>query len=316
MLRIGLDVMGGDFAPDSVLKGALMAHAAWSGTFKLVLFGHRSVIEPFLQANPEFAAQSEAVFTEQAIEMAASPVRALVEKPESSIVKGFEALHEGEIDGFASAGNTGAMLAGAVLKLGSIREDIRPCLLSCLPRPGGTDGIMLDVGAIADTKPETLPDLALLGHVYAQTVLGIEQPKIALLSIGEEPEKGNAVTVAGHKLLAEMNNIHFVGNVEGRDIFSEKADVVVTGGFTGNVVVKLSEKFFEIAQENNCADIPFFKRLNYESYGGSPILGVNKPAVVGHGISSPLAIQNMIWLTYDIARTGLCEQILSALKHE
>jgi len=316
MIRIGLDVMGGDYAPDSVLKGALMAYSAWSDTFQLVLFGQPSVIQPFLKSNPEFAAHCDVVFTEQVIEMAASPVRALVEKPESSIVKGLEALHAGQIDGFASAGNTGAMLAGAVLKLGSIREDIRPCLMGCLPRPNGTDGIMLDVGAIADTKPETLRDLALLGQVYAQTVLGIEQPKIALLSIGEEPEKGNAVTVAGHKLLAEMENIQFVGNVEGRDIFSEKADVVVTGGFTGNIVVKLSEKFFEIAQEYNCADLPFFKRLNYETYGGSPILGVNKPAVVGHGISSPLAIQNMIWLTYDIARTGLCERIHSALTHE
>jgi len=316
MLRIGLDVMGGDFAPDSVLKGALMAHAEWSHSFRLVLFGQPSIIEPFLTANSDFASHCDVVYTEQVIDMAASPVRALVEKPESSIVLGLEALNEGKIDGFASAGNTGAMLAGSVLKLGSSREDIRPCLLGCLPRPEGSDGILLDVGAIADTKPETLRDLALLGHVYAQTVMGIENPKIGLLSIGEEPEKGNAVTVAGHKLLAEMPNIHFVGNVEGRDIFTDKADVVVTGGFTGNVVVKLSEKFFEIAQDLHCAELPFFKRLNYETYGGSPILGVNKPVVVGHGISSPLAIQNMIYLTYDIARTGLCERIFAALKDE
>jgi glycerol-3-phosphate acyltransferase PlsX len=316
MLRIGLDVMGGDFAPDSALNGALLAHSAWSRDFRLVLFGQAEAIGPFLEKHSDFAASCDVVFTEQVIDMAASPVRALVENPNSSIVKGLEALHAGQIDGFASAGNTGAMLAGAVLKLGSIREDIRPCLLGCLPRPGGTDGILLDVGAIADTKAETLRDLALLGHVYAQTVMGIESPKIGLLSIGEEPEKGNAVTVAGHKLLAEMESIHFVGNVEGRDIFSSKADVVVTGGFTGNVIVKLSEKFFEIAEELGCAHLPFFSRLNYETYGGSPILGVNKPAVVGHGISSPLAVQNMIWLTYDVARTGLCERILSALKHE
>lgn len=316
MVRIGLDVMGGDFAPDSVLEGALLAHKAWAGVFQLVLIGQPAVIQPFLDAHPELAEACETLFADHVIDMAASPVRALAEKPDSSISKGLDALNAGAIDGFASAGNTGAMLAGSVLKLGSIREDIRPCLLGCLPRPNGSDGIMLDVGAIADTKPETLRDLALLGHVYAQTVMGINQPKIGLLSIGEEPEKGNAVTVAGHKLLAEMSNIQFVGNVEGRDIFSDKADVVVTGGFTGNVVVKLSEKFFEIAQDLNCADLPFFKRLNYETYGGSPILGVNKPSVVGHGISSPLAIQNMIWLTYDIARTGLCERILSALKNE
>ena len=316
MLRIGLDVMGGDFAPESALKGALLAHNAWSDIFSLVLFGQSNIIEPFLDSNPDFSAHCEAVFTEHYIDMAASPVRALTEKPDSSIVKGLEALNAGTIDGFASAGNTGALLAGSVLKLGSIREDIRPCLMGCLPRPEGLDGIMLDVGAIADTKPETLRDLALLGHVYAQTVLGIENPKIGLLSIGEEPEKGNAVTVAGHKLLAEMSKIQFVGNLEGRDIFTDKADVVVTGGFTGNVILKLSEKFYEIAQDLKCADLPFFSRLNYETYGGSPILGVNKPVVVGHGISSPLAIQNMIWLTYDIARTGLCERIFSALKDE
>jgi len=311
-MKIGVDIMGGDFAPEAAIKGAIAACKAWGDEFQLVLVGDREVVASYLEAHGENPCDFEILHCTQVIDMAASPVKAMAEKPDASIVVGLSHLSAGNLDGFCSAGNTGAMLVGSLFKLGAIRDDIRPCLISLLPKTNGQDGILLDVGAIADTKPETLVDLAILGSTYARVILGATNPSIALLSIGEEPEKGNVTTVAAHKLLVN-SKLNFVGNVEGRDLFDAKADVIVTGGFSGNIVVKLSEKFYEVAKERGFHTDPFFARLNYETYGGSPILGVKKPAVVGHGISTPLAIQNMIRLTYDVARTRLTEQITEAL---
>ncbi len=315
-MNIGIDIMGGDFAPDATLEGVKLALNAWAGQFHITLFGQENLLNAFVNDHKELAANLSLVPCEEVILMGSSPVRALQEKQDSSIAVGLNYLSEGKIDAFCSAGNTGAMLVGAVLKTGVVRDDLRPCLLSTLPRiHGGKDGVMLDVGAIADTKAENLVDLAVLGSVYAREILKISNPKIGLLSIGEEPEKGNAITIAGHKLLAECRDINFIGNIEGRDVFTDKADVVVTSGFTGNVVVKLAETFYEFAKEAGLNSHPFFDRLNYEIYGGSPILGVNRPVVVGHGISSPTAIQHMIRLSWDIARNGLPEQIKQSLAH-
>lgn len=312
-MKIGIDIMGGDFAPHSAVKGVLEARAAWDGEFEMVLIGHEEQIRHELEKEGANASDFHIVHAPDVIEMAASPVRALGEKPHSSIAVGFDLLASGEIDGFASAGNSGAMLVGAVLKCGLIREDLRPCLVSLMPKLDGNTGIMLDVGAIADTKPETLVDLAILGATYAKTILGRENPSIALLSIGEEPEKGNQTTVAGHKLLAATQDLNFIGNVEGRNLFDSHVDVIVTGGFTGNVIMKLSEKFYDIGVERGLGNDPFYARLNYEFYGGSPILGVRKAAVVGHGISTPLAIRNMIRLTFEIAQNQLTQKIKEAL---
>ena len=312
-MKIGIDIMGGDFAPHSAVKGAIAAQKAWHSLFDVVWLGDESALRKLIAEEGENPEAYHIVHAPETIDMAASPVRALGEKPQSSIAVGYDLLASGQIDGFCSAGNSGAMLVGAVFKCGAIREDIRPCLISLMPKLDGGTGIMLDVGAIADTKPETLVDLAILGSTYAKTILGIEKPSVALLSIGEEPEKGNVTTVAGHKLLAATPGLHFVGNIEGRDLFDEKVQVIVSGGFTGNVVMKLSEKFFDIGHERGLGNDPFFSRLNYEMYGGSPILGVRKAAVVGHGISSPLAIQNMIKMTYDIAYNKLSEKIIEAL---
>jgi len=311
-MKIGVDVMGGDYAPDSVIQGAVAACREWNDDFRIVLLGDEKVIQEVLVRENASDCDFDIHHCSQVVDMAASPIKALAEKPDSSIAKGFDLLAKDELNGFASAGNTGAMLVGSLFKLGPIREDIRPCLISFLPQVNGKSGVLLDVGAIADTKPETLVDLSILGSTYARVVLGVENPRIALLSIGEEPEKGNMATVAAHKTLLDLP-LNFVGNVEGRDLFDGKADVIVTGGFTGNVVVKLAEKFYELAKTTQCHEDPFYSRLNYETYGGSPILGVKKPAVVGHGISSPLAIKNMIRLTYDLARTRLTEQISKAL---
>jgi glycerol-3-phosphate acyltransferase PlsX len=179
----------------------------------------------------------------------------------------------------------------------------------------GPDGVMLDVGANADCKPENLLDFAILGSTYAETILKITNPKVGLVNIGEEPEKGNVLSIAAHKLMAEYSKINFIGNLEGRDIFDGKADVVVCSGFVGNVIIKLAEKFYEIALHRGGKNDPFYSKFNYEQHGGSAVLGVKKPVVVGHGISSPEAIKNMMRLTKEMVETQLTEKIKVAVKH-
>ena len=171
---------------------------------------------------------------------------------------------------------------------------------------------MLDVGANADVKPETLKQFAELGSLYAQHVLKIENPKVALLSIGEEKEKGNLLTLATYNLLEDLRNIHFVGNVEGRDLFNDKADVVVCDGFTGNVVLKTCEGFFYNLLKRGLKD-DYLDRFNFTNYGGSPILGINKPVIIGHGISKANTIVNMIRLARDVVSSGLVDKIKSSL---
>jgi glycerol-3-phosphate acyltransferase PlsX len=249
------------------------------------------------------------------ITMSSSPVKSIASSPNSSIVKGFDLLAEGKIDGFCSAGNSGSMLVGSVMKLGLLREDLRPCLLSILPNLAGQDGILLDVGANADCKPENLLDFAILGSTYAEVHLKIKNPKVGLVNIGEEPEKGNMLSIASHKLMAEYSKISFVGNLEGRELFDGKADVAVCSGFVGNVILKLAEKFYELAMRKGLKDDPFYSKMNYERHGGSPVLGVNKPVVVGHGISSPLAIKNMMKLTKELVEENFVEKLKAAIPH-
>lgn len=312
-MKIGLDIMGGDFAPDVTIKGAIDALPSFGDQHTLVLIGDEERIKHDLQKYGQAPEAFEIMHAPDVLTMSASPVKALAGQPQSSIAVGFTALKDGLIDGFCSAGNSGAMMVGAFMRTGSIREDLRPCIVSTMPKLNGEDSIILDVGANADCKPENLLDFAILGKVYAQTVLKKENPKIALINIGEEPEKGNQLTIATHKLLAESNMLNFIGNAESRELFDSEADVFVCSGFVGNIILKMAEKFYEIACHKGLQDDPFFSRFNYEIYGGSPILGVNKPVVVGHGISSPTAIKNMILCTKKIAENHLPDQIKKAM---
>lgn len=314
-IRIGLDVMGGDYAPDATIKGCLMAEQAWGNKICIVLIGDEKIIREKIQEEGGDPSAFDIIHAQDKMSMSASPVKSFAEKPQSSIAIGFDMLKSGAIDGFTSAGNSGAMLAGSYLKIGLIREDLRPCLVTMLPNLNGQDGILLDAGANADCKPENLLDFAILGSTYAQAVLKMEKPRVGLINIGEEPEKGNQLSLAAHKLMATYPNIHFIGNLEGRDLFDGKADVAVCSGFVGNVILKLSEKFYELAIKRGGADDPFYSRMNYETYGGSPILGVNKPVVVGHGISSPLAIKNMIGLLSDMVKSRVSEKIKESVQH-
>ena len=232
--------MGGDYAPLEAVKGASLA-ASVMADVELVLFGSKSAIEEVCSSEGIDIAQFEIVDTPDVIEMAEHPVKALVSKPNSSIAQGFLQLANHKIDAFLSAGNTGAMLVGSIQYLKLVDGCDRPCLTAAIPRVDNRPGLLLDVGANADCKPEHLEKFALLGNLLYSMMYKIDSPKIGLLNIGEESEKGNLLTKATHQLLSQTQGIHFVGNVEGRDIFGDHADVVVCDGFSGNVIIKLCE---------------------------------------------------------------------------
>jgi phosphate acyltransferase len=314
-MKIGVDILGGDYAPQSTLKGTMLAFEEFGSECTFVLIGNEPEIKEALAKENFPTDKVEFFHAPDGITMSSSPVKSIASSPNSSIVKGFDLLAEGKIDGFCSAGNSGSMLVGSVMKLGLLREDLRPCLLSILPNLNGPDGIILDVGANADCKPENLLDFAILGTTYAEVILKITNPKVGLINIGEEPEKGNQLSIASHKLMKEYEKINFIGNLEGRELFDGKADVAVCSGFVGNVVLKLAEKFYELAMRKGMKDDPFYSKFNYERHGGSPVLGVNKPVIVGHGISSPLAIKNMIKLTKDLVKENFVTKLKQAIPH-
>jgi glycerol-3-phosphate acyltransferase PlsX len=311
-MKIGLDIMGGDFAPEAAVLGAILAQKALSGP-KLVLIGDKDQALKILGENNCDPAAFEFVHTTEVIGMGEHPTKAIVQKPGSSIALGFKLLKEGEIQAFSSAGNTGAMLVGSMFSIKAIPGVLRPAISAIVPQVNGGMGILLDVGANADCKPEYLLQFAIIGNLMAKYLYKVDNPRIALLNIGEEEEKGNILTQAAHPLLKNSGAFNFVGNVESRGIFSDIADVMVSDGFTGNVIIKLSESFYEIAHKKQIKD-EFFDRFNYEQYGGSPILGVNGSVVVGHGISNPGAIKNMVLLSKDIHESGLVEQIRQAFE--
>ena len=311
MLRLGIDVMGGDFSPESPLKGALLAKEKLGSRAQVVLFGDEKLIQSSLLSYGVAPDSFEIVGSTQTIEMHEHPTKAIVQKPQSSIAMGLKALAEKKIDAFSSAGNTGAVMVASMMTIKSIPGVIRPCITSILPKEKGGMGLILDVGTNADCKPDVLHQFGILGSIFAQLVYHIENPKVALLNIGEEPEKGNLVSQAAHVMMAESTQFNFIGNVEGRDLFNSKADVIVCEGFTGNVVLKEAEAFYTLIKKRGLSD-EYFDRFNYELYGGTPILGVNGSVMIGHGISSPVAIQNMILLSMEVAETKLHEKIKEA----
>lgn len=310
-MKIGIDIMGGDFAPKATTLGAILALKEVPSDCRIVLIGDEPITKSILAENGVDASLFDFVHADQVIEMGEHPTRALSQKPNSSLSIGFQMLKEGTIDAFASAGNSGAMLVGSMFSVKAIPGMSRPAICSYLPKENGGFGVILDVGANADCKPELLVQFAILGSLVSEILFGIKNPKVGLLNIGEEAEKGNILTQATYPLLKETANINFIGNIEGRDLFNDKADVIVCDGFTGNIVLKLSETFHEMTAGKGM-DAPFFARLNYENYGGSPVLGVNAPVVVGHGISNDIAIKNLILLAKEMVSTNLTEKIKAA----
>ena len=312
-MKIGLDIMGGDHAPHSTLHGALLASEQLGADEKIVLIGDSNVAKEILQQNNAELALFEFIHADDQIAMNEHATKAIRKKPNNSISVGFEALKNGEIDVFSSAGNSGAMLVGSMFSVGPIKGVIRPCITSVLPKENGSVGLILDVGVNADCKPDVLFQFAILGSLFAENVYGLKNPKVGLLNIGEEKGKGNLLTQAAYHLLEDNDDINFIGNVEGRDLFNEKADVIVCDGFTGNVVLKQAESFFTILAKRNLLD-NYFKRFNYENYGGTPVLGVSGNVLIGHGISNDKAIKNMILLGKDLIHSNLTKKIKTAFK--
>lgn len=312
-MKIGLDISGGDFAPRANVLGALLALELLPESVSLILIGDEDIIHSILEEKGVQSNRLKVVHAPDTITMDDHPTRAIPQKPNSSISVGFDLLSKGEINSFASTGNTGAMLVGAIYKVNSIPGIIRPCITSILPKVNGGDSILLDVGSNADCKPDVLYQFAILGSLYAKNVLHVDNPKVALLNIGEEESKGNLLTQSAYKIMNGSKDFNFIGNIEGRDLFHGKADVIVCDGFTGNIVLKQAEGLYTLMLERGIKD-DYFDRFNYENYGGTPILGVNSDVIIGHGISNDVAVKNMLMHSYDVAKSGLTNKIKEAFK--
>jgi glycerol-3-phosphate acyltransferase PlsX len=309
MIRIGLDMMGGDYAPLETIKGVEEFFAGKNEDVHLVLIGDEEKIKTHLSANSSIPEKNYSiVHASQVIEMHEHPTKALKEKRQSSIAVGFQLLASGKTDAFISAGNTGAMMVGALFSIKAIEGVLRPTIGGYMPRENGTLGLLVDVGLNADCKPENLNQFAVLGSLFAKHILKIDDPKVGLVNIGEEEGKGNILTQAAYLLLKENKQINFTGNIEGRDILLDKADVLVCEGFTGNVVLKLAESIHDISSRRNIHD-EYFERLDFEKYGGVPVLGVSKPVIIGHGISHATAFKNMISIACRMIETDLIGKI-------
>lgn len=321
---LAVDAMGGDFAPAAVLDGVASALSA-DLLLHVMLVGSAEVVEPFAREHDRV----EAVVTTQIIEMGEHAAAAVRGKTDSSIVVGCRLVKEGRADGFFSAGNTGAAMAAATLVIGRIPGVLRPAIAAVLPT-AGAPCVMLDVGANADCKPEQLAQFATMGRAYAKAALGVVAPRVGLLNIGEEPAKGSQLAQDAYALLEGSEG--FVGNVEGNDIPAGVADVIVTDGFTGNVVLKLMEgmskhllgefKAALMSSPVNMVAAAVLKpslnalrdKLDPDAHGAAPLLGVNGLALIGHGSSSPRAVASALRVGAVAVRAGLVESIAGSLR--
>lgn len=326
VITLAVDAMGGDFAPEAVCDGVVSAILA-DPSLRVLLVGAADVVEPFAREH----AGVEAVITTQFIEMGEHAAGAVRGKPDSSIVVGCRLVKEGRADGFFSAGNTGAAMAAATLVIGRIPGVQRPAIATVLPT-AGTPCVMLDVGANADCKAEYLAQFAAMGSAYAKAALGIAAPRIGLLNIGSEPAKGSQLAQEAYRLLE--GTAGFIGNVEGNDIPAGAADVIVTDGFTGNVVLKLMEgmsrhllgefKSALMSSPVNKVAATVLKpslgalrdKLDPESHGAAPLLGIDGLALIGHGSSSARAVASALRVGAVAVRAGLVESIASSLRRE
>jgi len=323
-VRIVVDAVGGDHAPEAVLAGVAAALSSDS-TLEVILTGPADVVGPFAAAHD----RCEGVATTEIIEMDEHPAHAVRGKKDSSIVVGCRLVRDGEADAFFSAGSTGACMAAATLVMGRVKGVSRPAIATVIPT-AGPPVVLLDVGANADCKPENLLQFAHMGAAYAQTVLAVSAPRVALLNIGEEPSKGSQLAQDAHVLMAEQVP-GFIGNLEGRDVTAGVADVIVTDGFTGNVALKLLEGLSKTlltqvkdamtssAVNKVAASVlkrsltRLKERLDPDVYGGAPLLGVNGICIIGHGSSGAVAVESAVRVAAQAARGGLTEHIVQAL---
>jgi phosphate acyltransferase len=312
-MRIGLDVLGGDFAPKATLHGAILAQKELPETDRIVLIGDQDIIHTFLNEEGIDPAKFDIVDAPDMIEMDEQPTKALVNKPDSSIATGFRMLKHKEIQAFTSAGSSGAMLVGSIYSVNTIQGIIRPSAPAIIPKENGGTTILIDVGTNPDSKPDVMYQFGLLGSIFAEYVFHVKNPRIGLLNIGSEEKKGNLTSQSAFQLMKDSKDYNFIGNVEGRELFKDNVDVIVCDGFIGNIVLKQIEAMYRVFVKRGIQD-EYLNRLNYENYGGSPILGVNSTVVVGHGISNGTAIYKMILQAKEIHEARLAQRIRHALE--
>ena len=307
-MNISLDMMGGDYAPEEAVKGISLFLAEGGKDLTLTLIGDEAIVKEQLQSQGVPLDHIQLVHASQVIDMHEHPTKALREKQQSSIAIGFQLLASGKTDAFISAGNTGAMMVGALFSIKAIEGVSRPTIGAYIPRENGTLGLLVDAGINSDCKPENLAQFAILGSMYAEHILGYTNPKVGLINLGEEEGKGNLLAQAAYPLLKESKHINFIGNIEGRDILIDKSDVMVCEGFTGNVVLKMAESIYDLVKRRGIKD-EHFERFNFEMYGGVPVLGVAKPVIIGHGISHAIAFKNMIRIAERMIEKELMEKM-------
>jgi len=310
-MRIGLDIMGGDFAPAATVAGAVMAIQELPDSVELVLVGNKELIFAELELHQADPSLFSFIHTTEVLEMGDHPVKSFSKKKGSSLVMGFDMLTRGQLDAFCSAGNTGAMMAGAMFSVKSIPGIIRPAIAVALPKASGGVNLLLDAGLNPDARPDVLYQYAMMGSMYAEHVYETTNPRVGLLNIGSEEDKGNLLTKSTYQSMLDSPDFNFVGNIEGNELFADKTDVIICDGFTGNVILKQAESFYYLIKKANI-DSPFFEQFNYERFGGTPILGIGSPVLIGHGISSGLAIKNMILQNKVIVESGLVEKFRKA----
>ncbi|MES2330348.1 MAG: phosphate acyltransferase PlsX [Bacteroidota bacterium] len=313
-MNIGFDMMGGDFAPLEAVKGLQLYLSDNTRTASIYCIGDETLVRPLLEEYQVTSPNLHLIHAPEVIGYHEHPTKALKEKQRSSIAIGFHLLATGKIDAFISAGNTGAMLVGAMFSIKTIPGVLRPTISTVVPKINGGTGIIMDAGLNADCKPEQLDQFAILGSLYAGNIFNIDNPKVGLMNVGEEEGKGNILAQATYPLLKANTQINFIGNIEGRDLFNDKADVIVCDGFTGNIILKMAESVYDLAQQRGFANDEYFARFHYENYGGTPVLGVAKPVIIGHGISNAKAFKNMIAVAEKMIESDICGKMVERFK--
>lgn len=318
MLPIAVDAMGGDRAPTEILLGAKQASDLG---IPILLVGPKGL---------QGAGELPIKIASEVIEMQDDPASSVRKKRDSTLVRAAEAVRDGEASAMISAGNTGATMASALLRMGRITGVARPAIATPIPVPGGTPTVLLDAGANAEVQTEWLVQFAIMGSVYSTQRFGIEKPRVGLLSIGEEPGKGDTLRKEAYELLAVAPQINFIGNVEGRDLMTGVVDVVVTDGFTGNVVLKTLEgslktvvkslfaafgqpEYAQAAEALMPALLPLYETLDPDTYGGAILLGVDGVCIISHGSSGARAMLNGIKCAQEMVETNMVEAIRQAI---
>lgn len=328
-MEIAVDAMGGDHAPKEIVEGVFQAVEDFKDV-EFLLYGDEVKMAPYLKQHERV----KVIHCSEVIEGTDEPVRAVRRKKDASMVRMAQAVADGEADACVSAGNTGALMAAGLFIIHRIDGIDRPALATTLPTLDGAGFDMLDLGANADAKPENILQYAIMGSIYAKQVRGIEQPTVGLLNIGTEDKKGNDLTKQAFKLLKEQNDINFIGNVEARELLNHAADVVVTDGFTGNMVLKtiegvagnifamLKEEFLSstktkvaaMMMKNNLKNLK--TKMDYSEYGGAPLFGLKAPVIKAHGSSKAQAIYSAIRQTHIMVEHRVCQTIDQTISKE